>query len=166
MPDFDKQFVVDYDASGAGFDAVLHQDAGPLAFFRQPFVAHHLELAAYERKLIELVHAVRHWRPYLWGRHFLVHIDHYSLKFLLDQRLSTVPQHQWISKFFGFDFAVEYCPGHLNIMVDALSRRGMEEGTTPVPAAHALSGPMFALFDDIRWATTTAMDAQQLLQRL
>jgi len=29
MPDFDKQFVVDCDASGAGFDAILHQDAGP-----------------------------------------------------------------------------------------------------------------------------------------
>jgi len=46
--------------------------------------------------------------PYLWGHHFLVRTDHYSLKFLLDQRLSTVPQHQWLSKLFGFDFAVEY----------------------------------------------------------
>jgi len=46
--------------------------------------------------------------PYLWGRHFLVRTDHYSLKFLLDQRLSTIPQHQWLSKLFGFDFAVEY----------------------------------------------------------
>jgi hypothetical protein len=38
-----------------------------------------------------LVQAVRHWRPYLWGRPFRVRTDHYSLKFLLDQRLSTVP---------------------------------------------------------------------------
>ena len=42
----------------------------------------------------------------------------------------------------------------------------MEEGTAPVPAAHALSGPTFALFDDIRRSTTAAVDAQQLLQRL
>lgn len=27
--------------------------------------------------------------------------DHYALKFMLDQRLSTVPQHQWVSKLFG-----------------------------------------------------------------
>jgi len=65
MPDFDKQFVVDCDASGAGFGAVLHQDAGPLAFFSRPFAARHLKLAAYERELIGLVQAVRHWRPYL-----------------------------------------------------------------------------------------------------
>jgi len=60
MPDFDKQFVVDCDASGAGFGAVLHQDAGPLAFFSRPFAARHLKLAAYERELIGLVQAVRH----------------------------------------------------------------------------------------------------------
>jgi hypothetical protein len=29
--------------------------------------------------------------PFLWGRAFTVMTDHYSLKFLLDQRLSTIP---------------------------------------------------------------------------
>ena len=91
MPEFSSQFVVDCDASGAGFGVVLLQGAGPLAFFSRPFAARHLKLASYERDLIGLVLAVRHWRPYLWGRHFLVRTDHYSLKFLLDQRLSTVP---------------------------------------------------------------------------
>jgi hypothetical protein len=108
MPDFSRQFIVDCDASGTGFGAVLHQGEGPLAFFNRPFAARHSKLVAYERELNGLVQAVRHWRPYLWGRRFLVRTDHYSLKFLLDQQLSTVPQHQWLSKLFGFDFAVEY----------------------------------------------------------
>jgi len=97
-------------------------------YFSQPCVAPHSKLAAYERELIGLVQAVRHWRPYLWGRHFLVRTDHYSLKFLLDQRLSTVPQHQWLSKLFGFDFLVEYRPSRLNTVADALSRRDAEAG--------------------------------------
>lgn len=67
--------------------------------------------------------AVRHWPPYLWGRPFRIRMDHYSLKFLLDQRLSTMPQHQWISKFFVFDFSLEYHSGRLNTVADALSRR-------------------------------------------
>jgi hypothetical protein len=91
MPNFDWLFIIDCDASGAGFGAVLHQGDGPLAYFSRPFAAHHLKLAAYEQELIGLVQAVRHWRPYLWGRSFRVRMDHYSLKFLLDQRVSTVP---------------------------------------------------------------------------
>ncbi|KAK1683724.1 hypothetical protein QYE76_044572 [Lolium multiflorum] len=170
MPDFDLPFVVDCDASGIGFGAVLHQGEGPLAFFSRPFATRHLKLAAYERELIGLVQAVRHWRPYLWGRTFRVRTDHYSLKFLLDQRLSTVPQHQWISKLFGFDFTVEYRPGRLNTVADALSRRDTEELADSLDGGGVVmcirSGPSFAFIDDIRRATVGAADAQALRQRL
>jgi hypothetical protein len=60
MPDFDKLYIVDCDASGVGFGVVLHQGAGPVAFFSRPFIARHLKLAAYERELIGLVQVVRH----------------------------------------------------------------------------------------------------------
>src|SRR3954471_3819595 len=155
MPDFDRSFIVDCDASGAGFGAVLHQGDGPLAYFSRPFAARHLKLAAYEQELIGLVQAVRHWRPYLWGRTFRVRMDHYSLKFLLDQRLSTVPRHQWIGKLFGFDFTVEYRPGRLNTVADALSRRDTED-VADAPTVGAVlcihSGPSFAFIDEIRCA--------------
>jgi hypothetical protein len=97
----------------------------------------------------------------LWGRWFLVRTDHYSLKFLLDQRLSTVPQHQWLSKLFGFDFTVEYRPERLNSAADALSRR--DEETT---ALWALSGPSFDLYTDIRRATAADPVTRDLLQQL
>jgi hypothetical protein len=169
MPDFSKPFVVDCDASGVGFGAVLHQTAGPLAYFSKPFVTRHLKLAAYERELIGLVQAMRQWRPYLWGCHFRVRTDHYSLKFLLNQRLSTVPQHQWISKMFSFDFSVEYRSGRLNTVADALSRRDTEEvalsSTGAVGAGlYALSGPSFTLLDAVRAATVTTAEGQQRLQ--
>ena len=61
--------------------------------------------------------------------------DHYALKFLLDQRLSTLPQHQWVSKLFGYDFAVEFQPGRLNVVANALSQR--DEAADHL---HALSG--------------------------
>lgn len=63
---------------------------------------------------------------------------------MLDQRLSTVPQHQWISMLFDFDFTVEYRPGRLNTMVDALSRHEPEEVSLA-----ALSAPTFRLYDEL-----------------
>ena len=135
---------MDCDASGSGFGAVLHQGDGALAFFSRPIAARHLKLAAYERELIGLVQVVRHWRPYLWGRHFIVRTDHYALKFMLDQRLSTVPQHQWVSKLVGFNFSMQHRLGHLNAVADALSRRGDTES-----ALEVCSGPTFHLYDDL-----------------
>ena len=38
---------------------------------------------------MEILHALKQWCPYLIGRHFKVKIDHDSLKYLLEQRLST-----------------------------------------------------------------------------
>jgi hypothetical protein len=64
---------------------------------------------------------------------------------LLDQKLTTVPQHQWVSKLFGFDFSVEYKPSIANVIADALSRRDTESSAPLM----ALSAPSFCLFDDL-----------------
>jgi hypothetical protein len=118
---------VDCDASGSGIGVILHQGEGPLMFFSRAMQPHHAKLAAYERELIGLVKAVRHWCPYLWTRSFIVHTNHFSLKYMLDQRLSTIPQHAWVSKLFRYQFTVEFKPSKQNSAADALSRRD-EEG--------------------------------------
>jgi hypothetical protein len=50
-----------------------------------------------------------------------------TLKFFLDQRLSTIPQHQWTSKLLGFDFHIEFNLGATKVMVDPLSHHDTEE---------------------------------------
>ena len=50
-----------------------------------------------------------------------------------------------MTKLFGYDFTVEFRPGSLNTVADALSRRHDND-----PAAHAISGPSFELFDELR----------------
>lgn len=150
LPDFSKPFVIECDASTHGFGVVLLQEQHPLAFFSRPVAPRHRSLAAYERELISLVLVVRHWRPYLWGRRFVVRTDHYSLKYLLDQRLATIPQHHWVGKLLGFDFTVEYKAGSTNVVADALSRRDTDE-----VVVLAISCPRFDYVDRLRQAHAT-----------
>ena len=99
----------------------------------------------------------------MWGHCFLVRTDHFALKFLLDQRLSNVPQHQWISKLFGIDFTIEYRPGRLNAVADALLHR--DSNRPPADAsALALSAPSCSFLDEISTAMTTTDDARHLHQ--
>lgn len=109
---------------------------GGIAYFSRAVAPHHQKLPSYKRELIGLVKAVKNWRPYLWGRAFLVRTGHFSLKFLLDQRLSTIPQNTWVNKSFGYDLSVEYRPGKLNGAADALSRRDEETA-----AINSISAP-------------------------
>jgi hypothetical protein len=104
-------------------------------------------VAAYERELIGLVLAIRHWRPYLWGRRFLVRTDHFSLKYLLDQCLATIPQYHWVGKLLGFDFFVKYKAGSTNTVAEALFCCDIEEATVM-----SLSAPRFDFVERLRQA--------------
>jgi hypothetical protein len=83
----------------------------------------------------------------------VVPTNHYSLKYLLDQRLSTIPQHAWVSKLFGFQFSVEFKPGHQKVVADALSHWDEE-----APAVTAISVPNFELFDQFRREGSTQQE--------
>lgn len=58
MPDLSREFIVDCDIRITGFRAVLHQGDGAIAFFVRPIAQCHAKLAAYERELIGLMHAI------------------------------------------------------------------------------------------------------------
>ncbi|KAG6508994.1 hypothetical protein ZIOFF_034377 [Zingiber officinale] len=155
------EFVVECDASGSGFGAVLQQLGHPIDFFSRKIIEHHLKLTAYERELIGLAKAVIHWRSCLWGRHFLIQTDHYSLKYLLEQRITTYPQQHWISKLMGFDFWVEFKASQLNHVADALSHCHEEE-----PIIMALSIPCAEIFDKIRSEVNSNSELFGLLCRV
>lgn len=69
-----------------------------------------------------IVLTIQKWRHYLIGRHFIMWTDQQSLKFILEQRVTSVEYQKWVYKLLGYDFEVKFRPGSSNSVVDALSR--------------------------------------------
>ena len=75
-----------------------------------------------------ILHAVDLWHPYLLGQCFQIKKDHKSLKYFLEQLLSSPEEQKWVTKLFGYDYEIVYKKGKENVVVDALSRK-YEEGS-------------------------------------
>lgn len=122
LPRFDKPFVVETDASGQGIGDVLMQEGHPVAYISRHLKGKQLHLSIYEKELLAVVFAVQKWRHYLLPNHFIIKTDQKSLKYLLEQRLNTPIQQQWLPKLLEFDYEIQYRQGKENVVADALSR--------------------------------------------
>ncbi|KAG2797562.1 hypothetical protein PC119_g25362 [Phytophthora cactorum] len=73
---------------------------------------------------------------------------------------------RWLSFFAEYDFRVEYKPGRLNVVADALSRRPDYAVKTAVAnriGVERVSAPSSSLIDDVKAAYASDADAKQLL---
>ena len=127
LPDFTQPFEIECDASGRGVGVVLMQKKKPIAYFSKALLKNNLVKLAYEKELMALVLVVHNCRPYLLGRKFVVYSDQKSFKHLLQQRITTADQQNWMAKLLGYHFEVVYKHGPENKAVDSLSRM-FEEG--------------------------------------
>lgn len=69
-----------------------------------------------------MLQALDKWRGYLLDRNFKIKTDHFRLKYLIDQSITTHTQLKWLPKLMGFDYEILYNKGKENVVADALSR--------------------------------------------
>lgn len=117
-----KSYLSECDASGVGIGDVLLQDGRPLAFTSKALSPLHLQMSVYDKEMMAMVHAVTKRRPYLIGHRFQIRTDHRSMKYILEQKISSMEQQCWVSKLLGYDYEVVYKKEVDNVVADALSR--------------------------------------------
>nr|GEZ74230.1 gypsy/Ty3 retroelement polyprotein [Tanacetum cinerariifolium] len=91
-----------------GIGAVLQQRGHPLAYYSKKLAPRHYTLSTYEKELLAVIHALSKWKGYLLDRDFKIMTNHFSLKYLLKQRIATPSQMKWLPKLMGFDYEILY----------------------------------------------------------
>ncbi|GJZ24610.1 retrotransposon-related protein [Tanacetum coccineum] len=122
LPNFEKEFTVETDASRIGIWAFLIQEGHPIAYLSKTLSAKHQLMSTYKKEFLAVIPALERWRGYLLDRHFKIKTDHFSLKYLLDKRITTPTQMKWLPKLMGFDYEIIFKKGVENVLADALSR--------------------------------------------
>lgn len=121
-PNYEKLFVLTTDASNTALGAVLSQKDHPICFASRTLNEHELNYSATEKELLAIVWSTRYFRPYLYGRKFLINSDHKPLQWLHNLKEPNQKLQRWKIKLNEFDFDIKHIPGRENHVADALSR--------------------------------------------
>ncbi|PKU63246.1 ATP-dependent DNA helicase RecG [Dendrobium catenatum] len=125
LPDFDKPFVVETDASTVGIGAVLTQDNRPIEFFNDKLSEAHLKRSVYEQELYAVIQALKQWEHYLLHQDFILCSDHKALQYINTQKMINKMHARWVLFLQKFTFVLKHKSGAQNRVADALSRRSI-----------------------------------------
>ncbi|KAJ4706775.1 Retrotransposon protein, putative, Ty3-gypsy subclass [Melia azedarach] len=123
LPSGTEGFVVYSDASRQGLGCVLMQHGKVIAYASRQLKKHKLNYPTHDLELAAIVFALKIWRHYLYGATCEIYTDHKSLKYLFTQKELNLRQRRWIELIKDYDCTIDYQPGKVNVVADALSRK-------------------------------------------
>lgn len=125
FPDFSDSntFILQTDSSGFAVGSVLCNGNGkPVAYASRSLGKSELNYPIIEKELLAIVWSVKYFRPYLYGRKFIVKTDHRPLLYLFNMSDPSSRLTKFRLCLEEYDFQVEYIKGKDNVLADALSR--------------------------------------------
>lgn len=125
-PDFDRPFILTTDASNYALGAVLSQgEIGndlPISYASKSLGKHDLNKPVIEKELLAIHWGINFFRPYLYGRKFIVVTDHRPLVSLFSHKNPSSKLTRIRLDLSDYDFDIVFKQGKMNTNADALSR--------------------------------------------
>ena len=126
-PHWEKEFILQVDASNRGLGAILSQQdkeglEHPIAYASRKLQPREEKLSTTEKEYLGIVWAVELFRYYLFGRKFRLQTDHNPLVWLNLVRDQNRKLLRWSVTLQEYDMDVEHKSGKKSSNVDALSR--------------------------------------------
>ena len=126
LPNFDKPFVLQVDASDLGIGAALLQDYDgtlmPVAFASRKLSPRERRFAVIEKECLAVIHGVKKFHRFLYGIRFVLQTDHLPLICLNQNRVANDRIMRWSLLLQPYTMRIEYIKGSENVIADFLSR--------------------------------------------
>ena len=82
LPNFNKVYQLNCDASGSAIGVVLSQEGKPIAYFSEKLNDAKKKYSVYDQDFYAIVQALKNWRQYLLPKEFVLYTDHQALQYL------------------------------------------------------------------------------------
>ena len=126
-PQTEGLMVLDTDASTVSISGCVSQiqkgEERVIAYGSKALSAAQRCYCTTKRELLAVVKFVKYYPTYLWGRHFMVHTDHVSLRWLLNFKDPEGMLARWLSVLDTYDFEIVHRPGAKHNNADSLNRQ-------------------------------------------
>ncbi|KAG3204054.1 hypothetical protein PC129_g22644 [Phytophthora cactorum] len=171
VADQDRPFHVVCDASDFAIGCALmqhdHEGRDRVVYYQsRQLKPAERNYPVHDKELLAMKYALAKFRVYLLGSGpFVVYTDHASLRTAVKSPHISQRMARWLSFFAEYDFRVEYKPGRLNVVADALSRRpdyAVKTADANRIGVERVSAPSSSLIDDVKAAYASDADAKQL----
>lgn len=125
-PDFNHPFFLDTYVSNVSIGTVLSQNIDGtervVAYASRTLTKCEWRYCVTRKKLLAVVHFVKHFRHYVCGKEFVVRTDHNSLKWLFQFKNPEGQLARWLEILSAYKFQIQHRPGAQHKNADALSR--------------------------------------------
>ena len=125
-PAFSKEFILDTDASDVAIGAELSQKfegrESVIVYASRTLTKAERRYCVTRKQLLALVHFVKYFRQYLYGRPLVVRTDHASLRWISNFKNPEGQIARWIEVLAAYDMKIEHRPERLHRNADGLSR--------------------------------------------